>query len=174
MAVGRGGDCCSWLHLRFLPVTFIKLGSTRLGENPSISFWEKLRKNWLLGPRRRVYLEGTQDPSNTILTSSAVVHGPAGNIQTKKAPEFWHESEHKKKSESSPEKRNLHSNPKNSASRLRLGGFNFIFQALDAVLTWLFYSCRIEKIHDTIQLLGWSAHPSLLSGNCGKGVLKLW
>lgn len=88
MAVGRGGDCCSWLHLRFLPVTFIKLGSSRPGENPSISFWEKLRKNWLLGPRRRVYLEGTQDPSNIILTSSAVVHGPAGNIQTKVAPEF--------------------------------------------------------------------------------------
>lgn len=144
MAVGRGGDCCSWLHVRFLAVTFIKLGSSRPSENPSISFWEKLRKNWLLWPLLRVYLEGAQDPSNTILTSSTVVHGPAGNIQTKMAPEFWHESGHNK-SESSPEKRNLHSRPKNSTSRLRLGGFNFIFQELDVVLIWLFYSCHMEK-----------------------------
>lgn len=167
MAVGRGGDCCSWLHVRFLAVTFIKLGSSRPSENPSISFWEKLRKNWLLWPLLRVYLEGAQDPSNIILTSSTVVHGPAGNIQTKIAPEFWHESGHNK-SESSPEKRNLHSRPKNSTSRLRLGGFNFIFQELDVVLIWLFYSCHIEKIHDIIQLIEWSANPSLLSGNCGK------
>lgn len=66
MAVGRGGDCCSWPQVRFLPVTFIKLGSSRLGENPSFSFWEKLRKMWLLWPQRHVNLEGAQDPSNII------------------------------------------------------------------------------------------------------------
>lgn len=49
MATGRGGDCCSWRRVRFLAVTFIKLGSYGPGENPSISFWEILRKTGCFG-----------------------------------------------------------------------------------------------------------------------------